>query len=152
MYLFLARSHNVSRFKKLVSASVFRCSCSVIVLFSTSRLTHNWFTSPLSLSVCMSVCQSCFNLLACESRQNACSLEHLLTTCVHVFGDKYFLCFIRKHKFITLTDSSFSLFQEKEGKTVDLSAGITVTNLGADMCLDGASFSLMGHSFNPSKH
>lgn len=40
------------------------------------------------------------------------------------------------------------VFQEKEGRTVDLSAGITVTNLGADLCLDGSGFSLTGQSFN----
>ncbi|XP_053402171.1 ADP-ribosylation factor-like protein 2-binding protein isoform X2 [Mercenaria mercenaria] len=55
-----------------------------------------------------------------------------------------------------LTFSDFMSFKEmfldfraeKEGRTVDFSAGITVTNLGADLCLDGSGFSLTGHSFN----
>jgi len=47
---------------------------------------------------------------------------------------------------------TFTLIQEKEGRTVDFSAGITVTNLGADFCMDGAGFSLSGHSFNSSQH
>ncbi|KAL4235422.1 ADP-ribosylation factor-like protein 2-binding protein [Mactra antiquata] len=62
-----------------------------------------------------------------------------------------------------LTFSDFMSFKEmfldfkaeKEGRTVDLSAGITVTNLGGDLCLDGASFCLSGHSMNgnsSSKH
>lgn len=59
-----------------------------------------------------------------------------------------------------LTFSDFMSFKEmfldfkaeKEGRTVDFSAGITVKNLGADLCMDGASFSLTGQSFNSSQH
>ena len=47
-------------------------------------------------------------------------------------------------------DIVVGVFQEKEGRTVDLSAGITVTPMGGDLSLDGSSFSLTGQSFSKS--
>lgn len=59
---------------------------------------------------------------------------------------------------ILLTFSDFMSFKEmfldyraeKEGRTVDLSAGITVTPMGGDLSLDGSSLSLTGQSFSQS--
>ncbi|XP_060565410.1 ADP-ribosylation factor-like protein 2-binding protein isoform X2 [Ruditapes philippinarum] len=57
--------------------------------------------------------------------------------------------------FMTFKEMFLDFKAEKEGRTVDFSAGITVTNLGADLCLGASGFSLTGHSFNgndPSQH
>ena len=53
-------------------------------------------------------------------------------------------------KFVVNLNVFGVFFQEKEGRTVDLSAGITVTPMGGDLSLDGSSFSLTGQSFSKS--
>ncbi|XP_052816391.1 ADP-ribosylation factor-like protein 2-binding protein isoform X2 [Mya arenaria] len=54
--------------------------------------------------------------------------------------------------FMSFKEMFLDFKAEKEGRTVDLSVGITVTNLGADFCMEGASFSLTGQSFPPNQH
>ena len=53
----------------------------------------------------------------------------------------------------TLTFVSSLLVQDKEGRTVDLSDGITVTPVhNNDMHMGGAGFTLMGHGFGKHWH